>query len=69
MLIDALTPSVMELVGRSLIRQGEIVMLVDTTGGPLADSTLRDVGRRGRAVPVVVGVPLDPRRTVTDANV
>ena len=34
-LIDALTPSVMELVGRSLIRQGEIVMLVDTTGGRL----------------------------------
>ena len=32
---DALTPQVMELVGRSLIRAGEIVMLVDTTDGRL----------------------------------
>ena len=32
---DALTPSVMELIGRSLIRAGEIVFLVDTTGGRL----------------------------------
>ena len=33
--IDALTPSVMELVGRSLIRAGEVVMLVDTRDGRL----------------------------------
>ena len=33
--VDALTPSVMELVGRSLIRAGEVVFLVDTTGGRL----------------------------------
>ena len=32
---DALTPSVMELIGRSLIRAGEVVFLVDTTGGRL----------------------------------
>ncbi len=30
---DALTPSIMELVGRSLIRVGEVVFLMDTTGG------------------------------------
>ena len=50
---DALTPQVMELVGRSLIRAGEVVFLVDTTdsrmqilpcetwdveGGPFPDS-------------------------------
>ena len=33
--VDALTPSIMELVGRSLIRAGEVVFLVDTTGGRL----------------------------------
>ena len=34
-IVDALTPSVMELIGRSLVRQGEVVFLVDTTGGRL----------------------------------
>ena len=31
----ALTPSIMEMVGRSLIRVGEVVFLIDTTGGEL----------------------------------
>ena len=34
-LVDALTPSVMELIGRSLIRTGEVVYLIDTTTGAL----------------------------------
>ena len=31
----ALTPSIMELVGRSLIRRGEVIFLIDTQGGRL----------------------------------
>ena len=31
----ALTPSIMEMVGRSLIRIGEVVFLIDTMGGEL----------------------------------
>ena len=34
-LADALTPEFMELVGRSLIRQGEAIFLIDTTAGRL----------------------------------
>ena len=34
-LVMALTPSVMELIGRSLIRTGEVVYLIDTTTGAL----------------------------------
>ena len=34
-LVDAITPPVMELIGRSLIRRGEVVFLIDTTGGRL----------------------------------
>ena len=34
-LAEALTPDCLELVGRSLIRRGELVMLIDTTGGRL----------------------------------
>ena len=30
---DALTPQVMEMIGRSLIRLGQVVFLIDTTGG------------------------------------
>ena len=32
-LVDALKPDVMEMIGRSLIRTGESVFLIDTTGG------------------------------------
>ena len=34
-IISALTPSTMELIGRALIRHGEIVFLISTTGGEL----------------------------------
>ena len=34
-LARALTPRIMELIGRSLIRRGEVVFLVDTTAGNL----------------------------------
>ena len=34
-LVDALTPSVLEIVGRSLIRRGESVWRIDTEGGNL----------------------------------
>ena len=34
-LTQALTPSIMEMIGRSLIRTGEIVFLIDTTSGRL----------------------------------
>ena len=34
-LAKALTPGVLELVGRSLIRRGEVVFLIDTTAGKL----------------------------------
>ena len=34
-LIQALTPSIMEMIGRSLIRVGELVLLIDTQGGRL----------------------------------
>ena len=34
-LIQALTPDCLELVGRSLMRHGEVVFLIDTTGGML----------------------------------
>ena len=34
-LTRALTPGVLELVGRSLIRHGEVVFLIDTTAGML----------------------------------
>ena len=34
-LARALTPGVLELVGRSLIRRGEVVFLIDTTAGKL----------------------------------
>ena len=34
--VDAITPPVMELIGRSLIRRGEVVFLIDTTGGRLS---------------------------------
>ena len=34
-LTRALTPGVLELVGRSLIRRGEVVFLLDTTAGKL----------------------------------
>ena len=32
-LTQALTPSIMEMIGRSLIRTGEVVFLIDTRGG------------------------------------
>ena len=32
---DALTPGVMEMVGRSMIRTGELVMMIDTTDGAI----------------------------------
>ena len=32
---SALTPSILEMVGRSLIRRGEVVFLIDTTSGRL----------------------------------
>ena len=34
-LMEALTPSVLEIIGRSLIRRGESVWRIDTTGGNL----------------------------------
>ena len=34
-LADALTPDVLEMIGRSLIRVGQVVFLIDTTGGRL----------------------------------
>ena len=34
-LTDALTPSTLTLIGRSLLRRGELVMLIDTEGGKL----------------------------------
>ena len=34
-LTDALTPDVLEMIGRSLIRQGQLVMLISTEGGVL----------------------------------
>ena len=34
-LVDAITPACMELIGRSLIRIGQVVFLIDTTGGRL----------------------------------
>ena len=34
-IIQALTPSIMEMIGRSLIRRGEVVFLIDTMGGEL----------------------------------
>ena len=34
-LTRALTPSIMEMIGRSLIRTGELVLLIDTTAGKL----------------------------------
>ena len=34
-LTQALTPSIMEMIGRSLIRTGELVLLIDTTAGKL----------------------------------
>ena len=34
-LTRALTPSIMEMIGRSLIRTGELVLLIDTSGGSL----------------------------------
>ena len=30
---DALQPAVMEMIGRSMIRSGELLMMIDTTGG------------------------------------
>ena len=33
---DALTPDVLELIGRSLIRRGDLAFLIDTQGGALA---------------------------------
>ena len=35
-LVDAVTPYVMELIGRSLIRRGEVVFLIDVAGGQLS---------------------------------
>ena len=35
-LVDAITPALMELIGRSLIRIGQVVFLIDTTGGRLS---------------------------------
>ena len=34
-LTDALTPDVLEMIGRSLMRVGQVVFLIDTTGGRL----------------------------------
>ena len=34
-IIQALTPSIMEMIGRSLIRTGELVLLIDTQAGRL----------------------------------
>ena len=34
-IISALTPSILEMVGRSLIRTGEIIFLIDTSSGRL----------------------------------
>ena len=34
-IIQALTPSIMEMIGRSLIRRGELVLLIDTSSGSL----------------------------------
>ena len=34
-IIQALSPSIMEMIGRSLIRTGEVVFLIDTSGGRL----------------------------------
>ena len=34
-LTQALTPGIMEMIGRSLIRRGEVVFLIDTMGGEL----------------------------------
>ena len=34
-LVDALTPDKLEMIGRALIRIGEVIFLMDTTGGRL----------------------------------
>ena len=34
-LVTALTPDVLEIIGRSMIRRGEVVFLIDTEGGTL----------------------------------
>ena len=35
-LVDALTPDLLEMIGRALIRRGEVVFLIDTTRGELS---------------------------------
>ena len=53
--VDALTPAVMEMVGRALIRHGDVVFLVDTTGGRLQLLPCETWDVEGRAVPGVPG--------------
>ena len=44
-LTQALTPSIMEMIGRSLIRTGEVVFLIDTAAGQAQADTRRDTRR------------------------
>ena len=50
-LVDALTPDLLEMVGRSLIRRGEFIALIDTTARRAVPTASRDVGRFRRAFP------------------
>ena len=48
-LTDALTPDCLTLIGRSLIRRGELVFLIDTEGGKSPITASRTARRNGRA--------------------
>ena len=45
--VDALSPSILRLIGRSLIRKGEVVFHVDVDGGELVLSPASDVDVKG----------------------
>ncbi len=61
-IIQALTPGIMEMIGRSLIRRGELVLLIDTQAGNLRADTRRDARRHGRAYAGLVAVQAYPGR-------
>ena len=60
--VDALGPAQMGLIGRSLIRRGELVLYIQVSGGRVTllpcQSHDIDGGARSRDV----GIPLQPRR-------
>ena len=62
MYTQALTPQVMELVGRSLIRRGDAVFYLDTSAG-LKHFTVSDPLHRRRAYAVFVDLRCLPGRT------